>query len=405
MRLAGVVRPAAGRAPGPRSMRQRLAGLPEAAQTRIVLGLVRGEAAAVLGHSSAEAIPPGRAFQELGFDSLTAVELRNRLNAATGLQLPATLVFDYPSAGVMAEQIRSAALGERAAATDEPAAARAADPGEPVAIVAMGCRFPGGVGTPEDLWRAGRRPGRRGIRVPRRPGLAAGDPLRPGPGPARHRHRPARRVPARRGRVRRGVLRHHPREALAMDPQQRLLLEISLGGDRAGRNRSRVAARQQHRGVRRGQLPDYAAAVAQSADSEGHLLTGSAASVVSGRVAYTLGLEGPAVTVDTACSSSLVALHLAVPGAAQRRVHAGAGRRRDRDVDACGVRRVLPAARAGRRTAAARRSRTAADGMGMVGGRRRAGGRAAVGRPRQRPPGAGGGARAARSTRTVRATG
>jgi NADPH:quinone reductase-like Zn-dependent oxidoreductase/acyl carrier protein len=101
------------------ALRQQLAALPEDDQDTLVLDLVRGHVATVLGHATADAIEPDRAFTDLGFDSLTAVELRNRLTAATGLQLPATLVFDYPAPAALARHLREQLAPEAQAGPDE----------------------------------------------------------------------------------------------------------------------------------------------------------------------------------------------------------------------------------------------------------------------------------------------
>jgi short-subunit dehydrogenase len=102
----------AGAGPGRNDLARQLAGLPRAEQARRLTELVRAEAAAVLGHSSPETVEAGRAFSEFGFDSLTGVELRNRLTAATGLRLSATLLFDYPTPAVLADFLRAKAFNQ-----------------------------------------------------------------------------------------------------------------------------------------------------------------------------------------------------------------------------------------------------------------------------------------------------
>ena len=291
------------------ALAHRIHGLPEAEQHAVLLDLVRSHIATVLGNTTPEAVDPDKAFQELGFDSLTAVEMRNRLKAATGLALSPTLIFDYPTPNGLAGYIRGELAGVPQEIKHVPAVAR-------------------------DQRRAD-RDRRDGVSVPRWggfPGRPVGHGyLRAATCSANSRtteagiwptlYNPDPDVPGacytRTGGFVDGVADFDPAffgvgpsEALAMDPQQRLFLELSWealeraaiepGGLRG--SATGVFAGVYTQGYGMGAAPTV----------EGFRLTGQSSSVASGRVAYVLGLEGPAVSVDTACSSSLVALHMAV---------------------------------------------------------------------------------------------
>ncbi|MET9264253.1 SDR family NAD(P)-dependent oxidoreductase, partial [Amycolatopsis sp. NPDC004079] len=316
LRGLAPARRASGGAP---ALRRRLSALDESARAELLLTLVTKEVRAVLGHSEESTVDVRRAFNELGFDSLTGVELRNRLGNATGLRLPTTLVFDHPTPLALAGHLDTLLRGTGpAAAAPVPAAPVPAAPvaDDPVVVVGMGCRYPGGVRGPDDLWRLVRAetdavtgfPDNRGWDLER---LYDPDPDRTGTAYVRH-----------------GSFLHDadlfdpeffglsPREAFAIDPQQRLLLELAWEVfERTGIEPGTL--RGSRTGVFTGVMyDDYGSRLHQAPrapeEYEGYLVSGSSGSVASGRVAYTFGLEGPAVTVDTACSSSLVAIHLAM---------------------------------------------------------------------------------------------
>ncbi|MEU8901780.1 SDR family NAD(P)-dependent oxidoreductase [Nocardia sp. NPDC048505] len=290
--------------PGVRTsaLSSELAGLDGAQQYELVLEIVRTRAAAVLGHADAEEVAPGLAFKELGFDSLDSVAFRDRLTVATGIKLPAAVIFDYPTPRTLARYL----VAEVTGVGQQQPASETFVPGadEPLAIVGMACRYPGAATTPDKLWEivadgldvTGDFPENRGWDTTQ---LYDPEPGAPGKTYAR-----AGGFLYDAGEFDPDFFGITPREAIGMDPQQRLLLEVTWEALES----SGIDPNSLH-GTDTGVYTGMASP--QGYGSPGYGIPATAASVASGRVSYLLGLEGPAVTVDTACSSSLVALHQA----------------------------------------------------------------------------------------------
>ncbi|WP_150494445.1 type I polyketide synthase [Streptomyces kanamyceticus] len=303
---------------GAQTWAERIAELPESRRREAVEKTVRMTVAAVLGHADGTKVPVDRSFKDQGFSSLNGVELRNQLSKSTELRLPTTLVFDHPSPDAVISFLLDKASPRREAAPVVPAtafaAARAGDAelDDPIAIVGMSCNLPGGVTSPEDLWRLVSDGTDAITEFPVNRGWDLDNLYDPNPD-----------TPGR-SYTRKGGFLHEadefdaaffgisPREAMAIEPQQRVLLETAWAALERARIRPE-SLKGTDTGVFIGAIAqEYGpSAVNTPLEAEGYRITGTTMSVASGRLAYTFGLEGPAVTIDTACSSSLVALHLA----------------------------------------------------------------------------------------------
>ncbi|MFE4373235.1 SDR family NAD(P)-dependent oxidoreductase, partial [Streptomyces sp. NPDC056835] len=288
-----------------------MAALDDTERTAALLELVGTQLSLVLGHGSAATVEADRAFRDLGLDSLTGLELRQRLQTTTGLRLPSTLVFDYPTQTALISFLNEQ-IQDTTGRPTAPAVITATTDDDPIVIVGMACRLPDGIESPEELWQATLDGVDAITEFPADRGWDLANLYDPDPSHIGTTY-------ARRGGFLSGAgdfdaefFGISPREATAMDPQQRLLLETAWEAlERAGIDPTSL--RGSRTGVFAGLMyHDYGSWLAEATeDVEGLMITGNSGGVASGRISYQLGLEGPAMTVDTACSSSLVALHLA----------------------------------------------------------------------------------------------
>jgi acyl transferase domain-containing protein/acyl carrier protein/SAM-dependent methyltransferase len=296
------------------SLIERLKRVPAARRRNTVLAHVREQVAAILDFDPSAPIAPNQGLRDLGMDSLMAVELRSRLQGTLGRPLPATLAFDDPTIEALTRFVMENIVEDLPSETvAEPAAARPIDGTEPIAIIGIGCRVPGGGDTPDAFWELLRNGVDAISEVPRdRWDLEEyydADADAPGKMYARHGG-----FLAAVDQFEPKFFGISPREAISLDPQQRLLLEVSWEAlENAGQSADRLTGTKT--GVFVGlSSADYAQLqmkVGDPAKIDAYFGTGNSPSVAAGRLSYSLGLQGPSMAVDTACSSSLVAVHLA----------------------------------------------------------------------------------------------
>ncbi|WP_168188772.1 non-ribosomal peptide synthetase/type I polyketide synthase [Thermoflavimicrobium daqui] len=281
----------------------------------VVQNEVRRLVAKILAYSEVEDVDVSKPFKELGLDSLMAVELRNAISKWIEEKLPTSIVFDYPTVQEIAQYLYSKYLTVQEKKKKKSAPVRKSlSMQEPIAIVGMGCRFPGGVSTPEELWRLL---------------LEGKDAVTEVPHSRwdidhfydKDRNKPGTMY-TRWGGFLEGIDQFEPeffgispREAISMDPQHRLLLETGWEAlEDAGYSPEML--RESLTGVYVGLCSnDYIERALYSGDPtaiDAYAGTGTAHSIAAGRISYWLGLHGPSMAIDTACSSSLVSVHLAM---------------------------------------------------------------------------------------------
>jgi acyl transferase domain-containing protein len=297
-------------------LRRVLQGSPAAQRHARVQEFVQRTVMRVLGFAADQPVDPRRAFRELGLDSLLAVDLVHSLSNAWGKPLSPTLLFRHSDIESLARYF----VDEMGVAPTSPTPARAWPPptrpaafDDSIAIVGMGCRFPGGAIDPDSFWHLLRSGADAIVEVPadRWPVDSFYDPDPDAPG----------KMYTRWGGFLKDVDRFDPAffgiaagEALSMDPQQRLFLEVAWEAlENAGIPADRLAGTET--GVFLGiSTGDYSTLTLGGNDPrvvDAFFGTGSAACIAAGRLSYLLGLKGPNLALDTGCSSSLVALHLA----------------------------------------------------------------------------------------------
>ncbi|MDZ8033648.1 SDR family NAD(P)-dependent oxidoreductase [Nostoc sp. DedSLP04] len=299
----------------PTQLREQLASVPTAEGLEILRRTLQKEVARVLGLPIEELPALEQGFFELGMDSLTAVELRDRLNQLLGVNLPSTLSFDFPNIERLTHYLATDVLALAQAKANQPNDP-ISDIYEPIAIVGMSCRFPGDATDPESFWQLLASGTNTRAEIPQNRWNVETyyDPTPGIPG----------KIYTRYGNFINSIDRFDPaffgispREAVAIDPQHRLLLEVSWEAlEQAAIAPERLAGASV--GVFVGNDGhDYEQLIAQhlqqNPDSPVGTFagTGNAFSSAAGRLAYTFGFTGPTLAIDTACSSSLVAIHQA----------------------------------------------------------------------------------------------
>jgi len=298
-RRAAVAAPA-----GEPLLARQLSSLPHAERVPALTRHIVTSLASILGRDAAE-LDPARGFFDQGIDSLTVVELRNRLQRDLQREVPVTVAFDFPTAAALASQL----LGDgQPSSRPRPATSTAADR---IAVISMACRMPGHAGSPEALWQLLRDGTDAIVEVPANrwdaTALYHPDPDHAGT------------IVTRSGGFVDDVYEFDapffgisPTEARHLDPQQRLLLEVCWETlERAGIAPARLAGTQT--GVFVGiSTNDYVQRLNRRAELvDAYVASGNALSLAANRLSYVFGFEGPSIAVDTACSSSLVAIHQA----------------------------------------------------------------------------------------------